>query len=118
MLFKTVHDLIGTEREALGDGWKSRRFLIAEDGLPFSVHETTVAAGTELRFNYQHHSETVYCIEGKASIEEVATGRILPIEPGTFYSVGIGDDHILRIEQECRFLCVFEPALLGREEAD
>jgi L-ectoine synthase len=118
MFFKTVDDLVGTEREAVGDGWKSRRFLIAEDGLPFSVHETTVAAGTELRFNYENHSETVYCIEGKASVEDVAQNRIFPIGPGTFYSVGIGDDHILRIEQDTKFLCIFEPSLKGREEAD
>lgn len=118
MLFKTVSDLIGTEREASGDGWKSRRFLIAEDGLPFSVHETTVAAGSELRFNYKNHSETVYCIEGKAAIEDVARKKLRSIEPGTFYSVGVGDDHILRIEQDTRFLCIFEPPLKGQEEAD
>lgn len=37
MYYKTVKDLIGTKREASGDGWKSRRFLLAEDGLPFSL---------------------------------------------------------------------------------
>jgi hypothetical protein len=30
MYYKTVKDLIGTKREASGDGWKSRRFLLAE----------------------------------------------------------------------------------------
>jgi L-ectoine synthase len=118
MLYRTVKDLVGTDREAVGDGWKSRRFLLAEDNLPFSVHETTVAAGSELRFNYRNHSETVYCIEGKGSIEDVARKKILPIEPGTFYSVGIGEDHILRIQKDTRFLCIFEPALEGQEEAD
>lgn len=118
MLYKHVSELIGTEREANGDGWKSRRFFLAEDGLPFSVHETTVAAGTELHINYEHHSETVYCISGKASIEIVAEGKTLPLVPGTCYSMGIGDEHILRIEEETKFLCVFEPALKGQEEAD
>jgi L-ectoine synthase len=82
------------------------------------VHETTVVAGTELRFNYQNHSESVYCIEGKATVEDVIGKKIYPIEPGTFYSVGIGDDHILRIERDTKFLCIFEPPLKGREEAD
>jgi len=118
MQYKTVNDLVGTEREAVGSGWKSRRFLIAEDGYPFSVHETTVAAGTELRFNYQNHSETVYCVEGKASVQDVAGGKVFPIEPGSFYSVGRGDDHILRIEKDTKFLCIFEPPLEGDEEAD
>ena len=118
MIFKTVDELVGTAREAVGKGWRSRRFLIAEDGLPFSVHETTVAAGAELRFNYNNHSETVYCVAGKASIQDVAQDKIHPIEPGTFYSVGIGEEHVLRIEQETKFLCIFEPPLLGQEEAD
>ena len=118
MIYKTVRDLVGTEREAIGEGWRSRRFLIAGDGYPFSVHETTVVAGTELRFNYRNHSESVYCVDGKASVEDVAKGEIWPIEPGTFYSVGRGDDHILRIEKETKFLCIFEPALEGDEEAD
>jgi L-ectoine synthase len=118
MLFRTVNDLVNTEREAVGAGWKSRRFCLAADGLPFSVHETTVVAGTELRFNYQNHSESVYCIEGKATIEDVIGNKVYPIEPGTFYSVGIGDDHILRILQDTKFLCIFEPALIGNEEAD
>jgi L-ectoine synthase len=118
MFYKTVKDLIATKCEASGDGWKSRRFLLAEDGLPFSLHETTVAAGTELHLNYQNHSESVYCIAGKASVEEISNNRVLPIEPGTFYSAGIGDEHILRIEEETKFLCIFEPALKGIEEAD
>ena len=118
MLFNTVDDLVDTEREAVGNGWKSRRFLVAEDGLPFSVHETTVAKGTELRFKYKNHSETVYCIEGKASVQDVAQNKILLIQPGTFYSVGIDDDHILRIEEDTKFLCIFDPPLKAREEAD
>ena len=118
MLYKTVRDLIGTEREAQFAGWKSRRFLLAEDGFPFSVHETTVAAGTELRMNYQNHSETVYCVEGKASVEDLGEGKVFPIAPGTFYTVARGDDHILRIEENTKFLCVFEPPLEGDEEAD
>ena len=85
---------------------------------PFSLHETTVAAGTELHLNYQNHSESVYCVAGKATVEDISKNRILPIEPGTFYSAGIGDEHILRIEKDTMFLCIFEPALKGIEEAD
>ena len=118
MLYRTVDELVGTEREASGPGWKSRRFILADDGYPFSVHETTVDAGTVLHLNYAHHSETVYCIEGKASLEDVASRRVRPVVPGTLYSVRIGDEHILRVEATTRFLCIFEPALEGREEAD
>ena len=118
MLYRTLNDLIGTDREAIGAGWRSRRFLLAEDGLPFSLHETTVASGTELYLCYENHSESVYCIAGKASVEDVAANRILPIEPGTFYVARIGDEHVLRTETDTKFICVFEPALQGQEEAD
>ena len=71
-----------------------------------------------MRLRYLHHCETVYCIEGKATVEEVASGRVLRIEPGTLYSAGIGDEHILRIEEDVKFLCIFDPALQGQEQAD
>jgi L-ectoine synthase len=118
MIYRTVADLVGTEREASGKGWRSRRFLLAEDGLPFSVHETTVAAGSALRFKYTRNSESVYCISGKAAVELVDQGKTVQVRPGTFYSIGIGEEHILRIEDETKFLCIFEPPLEGQEAAE
>lgn len=118
MLYRTKEHLVGSEREATGDGWKSRRFLLAEDGLPFSLHETEVAAGTVLEFCYQNHSETVYCVRGHAELEDIDTGRMLDIRPGACYVARIGERHILRIRQDCTFVCVFEPPLEGQEEAD
>lgn len=118
MHYTSVRAISGTEREATGDGWKSHRLVLARGGLPFSVHETTVVAGTELRICYERHSETVYCVEGRGTIEDLAQGQVRPLEPGVLYSAGIGDDHVLRIEVDCRFLCIFEPPLEAQEEAD
>jgi L-ectoine synthase len=118
MLYTNKQQLIGSEREASGEGWKSRRFLLADDGLPFSFHETEVAAGTALDLCYQNHSETVYCLRGRAKVEDVNGGRVLEIQPGAFYVARRGDHHILRILEDCTFVCVFEPPLLGQEEAD
>jgi L-ectoine synthase len=118
MFSRNVQEIIGTPRDVHGEGWKSRRLVLAGDGLPFSVHETTVAAGACLRFAYRAHSETVYCIEGRGTVEDVAAGMVHQLEPGTLYSVGIGDDHILKAETEIKFLCIFEPPLVGTEEAD
>jgi L-ectoine synthase len=118
MFYRSVQEITGTERDVHGAGWKSRRLVLAGDGLPFSVHETIVEAGVLLRFAYRSHSETVYCIDGKGTVEDVAGGKILALEPGCLYSVGIGDDHIIRAESEMKFLCIFEPPLVGTEEAD
>jgi L-ectoine synthase len=118
MLYRTVEALVGTEREAVGDGWRSRRFILAEDGFPFSVHETTVESGTVLHLKYRKHSETVYCVTGEAEVDDLGSGQVLPIRPGTLYSARIGDDHVLRILRTTRFICIFEPPLHGQEEAD
>jgi L-ectoine synthase len=117
MFSRSVGEIIGTERDVHGQGWKSRRLVLARDGLPFSVHETIVEAGACLRFAYQAHSETVYCMEGSGTLEEVSSGKVYQLEPGRLYSVGIGDDHILKAETEIKFLCIFVPPLVGTEEA-
>lgn len=118
MLFRVHEDLAGSEREAVGEGWKSRRYLLARDGRPFSFHETTVTAGAELRFCYRNHAETVYCVHGRATLEDLASGTLHDIRPGALYVAAPGDDHVLRIEEDTTFVCVFDPPLIGQEEAD
>jgi L-ectoine synthase len=114
MFTRSAKEIIGSERDVHGSGWKSRRLVLARDGLPFSVHETIVDAGAVLQFTYRSHSETVYCIEGKGTVEDVAVGGIIELEPGCLYSVSIGDEHILTAKSEMKFLCIFEPPLTGR----
>jgi len=118
MLIRSVDDVIGTDRDVHGGGWKSRRVFLSDDELGYSVHETTVAAGTQLRFTYRHHRETVYCVQGEGSIEDVATGHVVPLAPGGMYSAGVGDEHVLTCNTETKFLCIFTPPLIGTEEAN
>lgn len=118
-MFQTsVKEVVGTERDASGEGWKSRRLILASEGRPYSVHETTVARGSQLQFCYRHHAETVYCIKGRATLTDVQSGQSHAIAPGSLYSVAIGDDHQINVEEECVFLCIFDPPLHGKEEAD
>jgi L-ectoine synthase len=118
MFDRSVEEILETERDVHGQGWRSRRLVLAGDGLPFSVHETTVDSGQTLRFAYRSHSETVYCIAGRATVEDIGSGRVVDIRPGSLYSVGVGDDHVVRTSAETTFLCVFAPPLVGAEEAD
>ena len=110
--------IAGTEREARGEGWRSRRLVLARDGRPVSVHETLVRSGTVLELCYAHHTETVYCVAGRAVLTDRSDGRSHDIVAGSLYCARVGDDHRLEIVDDCTFVCVFDPPLVGQEEAD
>jgi L-ectoine synthase len=114
-----LQDVIGTEREVEGPGWKSRRLLLEKDGMGFSFHETIIPAGAELRLWYKNHLEAVYCVGGNGSIEDLATGEVHPISDGVLYALDRHDRHVLRGgTQDMRLVCAFNPPVTGRETHD
>ena len=115
MIVRSLKDLVGTDRDVAGEGWRSRRLLLAHDSMGFSLHDTTVAARTELQLEYRHHLEACYCIEGSAEIEDLASGERHAIGPGVAYALDRHDRHVLRVSDELRLVCVFNPPLTGTE---
>jgi L-ectoine synthase len=114
-----LKDLIGSERDVEGNGWRSRRFLLKKDGMGFSFHETIIDAGTEHTFWYKHHLEAVYCVAGNGSIENVETGEVHQIHDGVLYALDKHDKHILRGgTEDMRLVCAFNPPVTGRETHD
>jgi L-ectoine synthase len=118
MIIRTLDDIAGTERDVSGDGWRSRRILTAADGMDHSLHWTQVAAGGELHLWYKHHAEANLCIAGTGEVVNLATGETHAIEPGTLYALDQHDRHILRATTDLTLVCVFTPALTGRETHD
>lgn len=118
MIVRKLDDTRGTEREVKATTWISRRLLLRNDQMGFSLHDTTILAGTSTRMWYRNHLEAVYCVGGKGSIEVVATGEVFPISDGTMYALDKHDEHILRAETELRMVCVFNPPLAGNEVHD
>jgi L-ectoine synthase len=116
MIVTRLADLLGTERDVRGPVWASRRFLLAEDGVGFSLNETTVAAGAEQVMWYKHHVEANYVIEGEG--ENLATGEVHPLAPGTIYTLDQHERHRLTAFTAMRIVCVFLPPLTGRETHD
>ena len=57
MIIRSIEDVVGTERDVSGEGWRSRRILRRDDGMHFSLHWTELAAGTELDLRYSNHLE-------------------------------------------------------------
>ncbi|HDZ52933.1 hypothetical protein LCGC14_0046200 [marine sediment metagenome] len=95
--------------------WTSVRLLLADDGMGFSFHITTLDAGSEHTFEYKNHFESVYCMRGKGSITDLATGETHKIVPGVMYALNDHDRHILRAEEELVMACCFNPPVTGTE---
>lgn len=117
MIVRHLDEIRGSQREVETDEFISRRFLLKGDGMGFSFHETTIKAGTDMFIWYANHVESVYCIAGKGEVEVVG-GETYPIVPGTLYALDGHEKHYLRAEEELRLMCVFNPALTGREVHD
>lgn len=115
MIVRRLADIIGTDRDVSSEGWRSRRLLLAGDGMGFSLHDTLITEGAELEMHYKHHLEAVYCIAGEGEIEDLATGMRHPIAPGTMYALVDHDRHVLRARTELRLVCVFNPPVTGDE---
>lgn len=118
MIVRRVSDLDGTERETVAETWRSRRFLLAGDGMGFSFHETIIGAGTETRMWYKNHLEAVYCVAGRGTIEDLGTGEVHEIVDGTMYALNDHDRHVVRADEDLRLICVFNPPCVGGETHD
>jgi L-ectoine synthase len=118
MIIRSVRETLRTARDVHGSGGKSRRRVLADEDIGYSVHETTLEPGIDLRFEYAHHRETVYCVSGEGQVEDLTSGRTADLAPGGLYSAGIGEPHRIVTTTEMRLLCVFTPPLAGSEEAD
>jgi L-ectoine synthase len=66
---------------------------------------------------YKHHQEACFVMEGAAEITERDTGAVHRIGPGDAYAPG-NDRHSIRVLEALRLVCVFSPALTGRETHD
>ena len=118
MIVRKLQDAEKTDRKVVSEGWDSTRLCLKNDNMGFSFHITTIFRGAELPLHYQNHLESVYCISGEGSIEDLATGEVHAIEPGVIYLLDKHDKHILRATQEMKMACVFNPPLNGKEVHD
>ena len=118
MIVRKLADTIGTDREVQAKTWTSHRLILADDNMGFSMHDTLIKAGTTTEMWYKNHLEAVYCVFGKGSIKDLATGELHPIEDGTLYALDQHDKHLLYGETDMRMVCVFNPPVTGREVHD
>ena len=115
MIVRDMNALKGTERSVSDARWTSIRMLLADDGMGFSFHITIIEAGSEHTFHYKNHFESVYCISGSGTIEDLATGEVHQIRPGVMYALNEHDRHTLRADEELVLACCFNPPVTGKE---
>jgi L-ectoine synthase len=115
MIVRTLEEIEGGECDVGATTWRSRRLLLARDGMGFSLHDTILHAGTETEMCYLHHVEAVYCIGGEGEIQLLPDGPTWPIAPGTMYALDDHEHHVLRAKTELRMVCVFNPPVTGQE---
>lgn len=120
MIVRKLKDIIGTDRDVDTEGWNSRRLVLKDDNMGYSVHDTIIKEGAELHMWYKNHLEAVYLIEGKGQIEDLKTGETHDLETGTIYALNDNDKHILRANKgsHMRMVCVFNPPVTGKEVHD
>lgn len=118
MIVRSLEDIIGTKDDVADGNWRSRRFVSAHDKLGFSVNDTIIKGGTKNYFWYKNHIEAVYVIEGEGEIEQIETGKVWQLKPGTIYVLNENDKHEVRTKTDMRMVCVFNPPLVGTETHD
>jgi L-ectoine synthase len=118
MIVKTFEDVLGTIGEAHGEKWHSMRLLHAEDGMGVTLTDSILEVGFEMTLWQKNHLEACYCLEGRGTVEELGTGKVHDIRPGTLYAMDSHDRHRIRITERVRLICTFVPALTGHERHD
>ncbi|MDF3340442.1 MULTISPECIES: ectoine synthase [Mycobacteriaceae] len=118
MIVRTTAEITGTDRDVADASWRSKRIILAGDGVGFSFHETTIESGSVNEFHYQHHVEAVWVIEGTGTLTDLETGQQYPLADGTMYLLNNNDRHRVTCDEQLRMLCVFNPPVTGREVHD
>jgi L-ectoine synthase len=115
MIVRDLEAARQTDRLVKASGWDSTRLLLADDKVGFSFHITRIHEGASHVFHYKHHFESVYCISGEGTIEELDTGKVHQIRPGVMYALNLNDRHRLSARSEMVMACCFNPPVTGQE---
>jgi len=115
---RTFDEITGTDRDVQTEHWRSKRIVLARDGVGFSLHETVLDAGSVNDFWYANHIEAVWVIEGEGELYDKDNDVTYQLGPGSVYVLDGHEHHQLRPRTRMRTACVFNPPVTGREVHD
>lgn len=120
MIVRTTDEITDTDRDITSEdgNWRSKRIVLAGDGVGFSFHETTIRAGSVNEFHYANHIEAVWLVEGDGILTDLDSGEVHQLRPGTMYLLDGHERHRVEPVTQMRMLCVFNPPVTGREVHD
>jgi L-ectoine synthase len=113
MIIRKLKEIENSNRDISWGNGNSRRFLLKEDNMGYTLTDTIIDENTESYLEYKNHLEACYCIEGYGEIE--TKHEAYAIEPGTMYALDNHEPHRLRAKTKMRLICVFNPPLSGSE---
>lgn len=94
----------------------SHRYLLAEDGMGYTMTKTVIQPEAGRVFqHYKHHLESCYCVSGKAVLTCAQTNESFEISSDTTYVLEKNDPHYFEALEETTLICVFNPPLTGDE---
>ncbi|MEU0839056.1 ectoine synthase [Streptomyces sp. NPDC005962] len=95
----------------------SHRYLLASDGMGFTICRTVVRAGTKSRLEYRRHLEACYCVSGEGQVITADGADSFEIRPGMMYALDQHDAHFLIAapHTDLELISVFNPPLSGDE---
>ncbi|SFM62745.1 ectoine synthase [Pseudonocardia ammonioxydans] len=120
MIVRTLDEITGTERDVEPENkqWRSKRIVLGNDKVGFSVHETVLQPGTINDFWYANHIEAVFITEGEGELYDKDNDVTYQLKPGSIYVLNGNEKHQLRPETLMKTVCVFNPPVTGREVHD
>ena len=83
MIVRTFQEISGTDRDIETENWRSRRIVLANDKVGFSLHETILKAGSVNDFWYAYHIEAVWIIEGEGELYDKDNDVSYQVGPGS-----------------------------------
>ncbi|MDF0531781.1 ectoine synthase [Tsukamurella sp. 8F] len=111
MIVRTTAEITGSDRQIDTENWTSKRIILSDDDVGFSLHETTVAPDTRTDLHYPDYVEAVWLIEGTGELVDRDNDRIHPLGPGTMYLLDGHERHTIVARSRLRMYCVFTPAV-------
>lgn len=115
MKIARINQLIDTDRDVDGKGFKSIRPILEKDGMGFSMHKTIIPKGGPHHWHYKYHLEACYCIKGRAILKDLESGESHIITPDVIYILDHHDNHTFEAIEDTVLISVFNPPIKGNE---